>query len=387
MLFLGLSLLIRKVAIAFKILGANFLVMGYLLFTTYLVYGGLMTQYPHCFKTGSPLMYLVGPLYYYFILALSRPGFKMSGVHLLHLLPFVLHTVELGPFFILSAEEKVEAFYDLRNSELLSYPWGILSFRSHTLLKSGLTLLYMAAGFFLLRKSLTWRFPEKNMVLLWLQLDIVLKALTLGIVFFSYLFLEVFPKQFYRVGDMLFFSDFILCAIFLLLYPEISKETHIADRNTDDSAQQEAVHGDDEALLEDVLDEEEANPKEVANRYTRHFTPEYLNGIEKALAQWVLEEKYLVMDTTLARLANIIQIPYPHLSYYFNYVSKHKYKDWHNQLKIDYACRLMQEGKSKNLTIDAIAMTCGFASKATFYRLFKQRIGQTPSEYLEELSK
>ena len=47
----------------------------------------------------------------------------------------------------------------------------------------------------------------------------------------------------------------------------------------------------------------------------------------------------------------------------------------------------MQEGKYKTLNMEAISTACGFSSKATFYRLFKQRMGQTPSEYLEELGK
>jgi AraC-like DNA-binding protein len=122
-----------------------------------------------------------------------------------------------------------------------------------------------------------------------------------------------------------------------------------------------------------------------ADRYAQYFSPDYLGEIEKSLAQWVSEKKYLETDVTMGRLALAVGIPYHHLSYYFNYVSGEKFIDWRNRLKIDYACQLMREGQVKSLTIEAIANSCGFSSKATFYRLFKQIHGQTPSEYLEAL--
>lgn len=122
-----------------------------------------------------------------------------------------------------------------------------------------------------------------------------------------------------------------------------------------------------------------------ADRYAQYFSPDYLGEIEKSLAQWVSEKKYLETDVTMGRLALTVGIPYHHLSYYFNYVSGEKFIDWRNRLKIDYACQLMREGQVKSLTIEAIANSCGFSSKATFYRLFKQIHGQTPSEYLEAL--
>ena len=139
--------------------------------------------------------------------------------------------------------------------------------------------------------------------------------------------------------------------------------------------------------VEEPAPETPRDPAVPAGRYAQYFSADYLGEIEKALAQWVSEEKYLEADVTLGRLALTIGIPYHHLSYYFNYVSREKFIDWRNRLKVDHACRLLQEGKAKALTIEAVATACGFNSKATFYRLFKQTLGQTPSEYLEALGK
>ena len=40
-----------------------------------------------------------------------------------------------------------------------------------------------------------------------------------------------------------------------------------------------------------------------------------------------------------------------------------------------------------NYTIDAISAKCGFTSASTFYTLFAQRFGMTPSEYKKAISK
>ena len=40
-----------------------------------------------------------------------------------------------------------------------------------------------------------------------------------------------------------------------------------------------------------------------------------------------------------------------------------------------------------NYTIDAISAECGFTSASTFYTLFAQRFGMTPSEYKKAISK
>ena len=109
---LGLSLLIRRMSFGFRFLGAYFLAEGFTLYTTYLIYSKLIAEYPHFFKTGSPLMYLYGPLYYFFITGVFTPKYRFKLLDLVHLLPFVLHTVELLPYWILSGAEKTALFQE-----------------------------------------------------------------------------------------------------------------------------------------------------------------------------------------------------------------------------------------------------------------------------------
>ncbi len=55
------------------------------------------------------------------------------------------------------------------------------------------------------------------------------------------------------------------------------------------------------------------------------------------------------------------------------------FSEYVNMIRLDYACNLMKSDKS--LTIDAVSDESGFSSSRTFYRLFKERFGLTPSQY------
>lgn len=57
--------------------------------------------------------------------------------------------------------------------------------------------------------------------------------------------------------------------------------------------------------------------------------------------------------------------------------------DYINRLRLEYAVRMIKD--NKNFTIDYIAEASGFNSRSTFYRVFQNVYGMTPSQYLEIL--
>lgn len=52
-----------------------------------------------------------------------------------------------------------------------------------------------------------------------------------------------------------------------------------------------------------------------------------------------------------------------------------------NDLRLERFKKLLSDSANSHLNIDAIATECGFNSKSSFNRVFKQRMGMTPSEY------
>jgi AraC-like DNA-binding protein len=123
--------------------------------------------------------------------------------------------------------------------------------------------------------------------------------------------------------------------------------------------------------------------KPATEKYVQLFSEEYLQEMKDKLKAWIDQKQYLDPETTIATLAVQIKIPHHHLSYYFNTILEIKFTDWRNNLKIEYAATLFDQGLNNYLTLEAISSQCGFSSQSTFIRAFKNAKGMTPSEYMK----
>jgi AraC-like DNA-binding protein len=142
-------------------------------------------------------------------------------------------------------------------------------------------------------------------------------------------------------------------------------------------------------IVENNVDNREDSSKDVqpsihpSEKFIQLFSEGYLQEIKNKLQIWIDQKNFLDPDTNLSTLAVQIKIPQHHLSYYFNTILAIKYTDWRNNLKIDYAVSLLDQGLNKFITLEALSTQCGFLSQSTFIRAFKNAKGMTPSEYMK----
>lgn len=71
------------------------------------------------------------------------------------------------------------------------------------------------------------------------------------------------------------------------------------------------------------------------------------------------------------------------LSFLFNQYMQKSYYDYVNEYRVEEFKRLVAEGDSVKYTLSAMASMCGFSSRASFFRHFKNITGVTPAEYLK----
>ena len=211
------------------LLGLYFIVEGYISYTTYLVYSGWIVDCPHFFRTGSPLMYLHGPLFYFFIVAVFNPQHRLRLFDLVHLLPFVLHTVELWPYWGLPGTEKTALYKEFLQRGPMYSNWGLLTFREHVIIKSGLVIGYSFAIFYKIRPAIgqllaIWK---KQIIQSFLILDFFLRVGVFGMIFLFYLLFWLLPHGFMFLVDGIFFMDGFICAFFILLYPGFVSENFL----------------------------------------------------------------------------------------------------------------------------------------------------------------
>lgn len=94
---------------------------------------------------------------------------------------------------------------------------------------------------------------------------------------------------------------------------------------------------------------------------------------------------YLNPDLSRDNLLQIIHLNKNHFARMLQKNSGFKLTDYLNNLRIEHALVLLKTHPDH--TVQAIAANSGFNNMSTFYILFKQKVGMTPSEYKSALDK
>ncbi len=104
--------------------------------------------------------------------------------------------------------------------------------------------------------------------------------------------------------------------------------------------------------------------------------------IRKLKKVMVEEKPYLNNKLTVYELAAKVHIPSYYLSQIFNKELKSNFYDFINLYRVEEVKKKIKE--YPNFSLLAIALDCGFNSKASFNRIFKKQTQITPSEYLKK---
>ena len=135
-------------------------------------------------------------------------------------------------------------------------------------------------------------------------------------------------------------------------------------------------HGDDEERVE----------LKVKNLNRTNFsTQKKEEAFVDILNKFMMEQKpYFNSELTLSQLANELNVSTHYLSNILNnYIHKNFY-EFINNYRVDEVKKRIISHRNSNFTILAIALDCGFNSKATFNRIFKNYTGNTPSQFQKE---
>ena len=100
-----------------------------------------------------------------------------------------------------------------------------------------------------------------------------------------------------------------------------------------------------------------------------------------------MDEKkpYLNAELKLADLATEINYPIHDISQVLNQDLNQSFSDFVNNYRVEEVKRRLGDKAFQKYTLMAIAQQCGFNSKTSFYRIFKNETGKTPAEYLNDL--
>lgn len=358
-------------------------------------------QYPHFFRTTSPLLYMFMPLAYMYIRGVLKDETRFGKWDWVFFIPAFLHICELFPFYIKSTEEKRYFISVVLNdpSKLNNLASYMLSPHIHNILKAALGFVFMIFAFRLLwkyRPSVSKRLSiHYKTIYRWLMIySVTLMTMILLILFFSFVTvndrLQINTLMMVTVSVVYVLSLYLLFVPTILFgLPKLRTELMVAkmqDTNTGTISFSNHIIGSAAVTTGSGTNEisipADADAKTNAGRAEYDFS--YLEAY-KPLLEMHLEmgRPYLKPGYSLGDMSKETGIPEHHLSALLNKSYGNRFNDFINKQRLNY---LIQHFKPEweKFTLEGIAREIGFNSRTTFFNTIKKNTGLSPTAFFEQ---
>lgn len=306
----------------------------------------------------NPASFIIfSPALYFFTYELVNPGCRGKNKKLLINLFF------FTGFYIFIALNGIGDPYQLEKSEnLLSLYVLIGSITTVTLYYSFLTVKLVKIN----RRKLENEFSDTNPYIsldwiIWLIWAIFSMPIIGGISTLVSLHTEEGPAELFVLLSQLFFCGCVI--YFSLRQPVIYQTEAVFDKETEPSKSELS------SISYIALSEKE---KAI-----------YVDQIEACMVQ---EKPYLNSKIRMPELAKDLKIPRHIFSYVINEHFQMNFFRFINQYRVEYAKTLLEEGRHRDYTLEAISKMSGFNSKSTFNARFKEIAGMNPKQYQQSIS-
>ncbi len=319
----------------------------------YLLYiGNILLTYPDLYGVLVPVLYLMGPCFYFFICRSSNPTHQMRWIDLLHLAPALYFLYEWWPVY---------QWTDIRKLEVINTIVQLPEERPPLMrvLKAS-TLKLLLLGYCCAALLYLQRLQKRNIInrlrLSWLKKFTLTFA---GMIVLFFITMLLFWSQQWDGTIMELVMIFTLAAaIHVLGY---------------------VVLGRDRILPKLAL---ASNSSKYS---TSPLTPELLQDKKEIILSYLSEQKpWINSDFSLPVLSRETGIPRHHISQILNETLQTNFSDLINQYRVEEMKSRLKDGEHQRYSIAGIASACGFGSKSSFNRAFKRITGLTPSAWLDK---
>ena len=338
-----------------------------------ILYSEYILLFPHVFKTGLPLNFLIAPFSYLYVRAVLFNEKKIQKRDLIHLIPFVIVFINYIPFYLLPVNEKVTVIQNSLNywPDTFKYQAGFLPENFSILFRLILAIIYLVLQWNLIlsykkvHKESSIQIQISN-VLKWLKLF----TITSTVIFFGiigFMLTVFFLPSYYnddllmQIPSLLVSVGFFVMAAYLLTHPEI-------------------LSGLPFVKYKEV-------PSDVINDKSYMFSyinEDYKLEMERIVDYFKTEKPYLNKDLNINQVSVALAIPSRELSFIINNHFGQRFNDFLNKYRIEYITKKINKEYLSNYTIEGIASEAGFASKSTFNLAFKKYHQCTPTEYFSK---
>lgn len=351
--FMGVLLILSKGPNrrANRFLGTLFICYSLSILHFFLDRSGLYVQVPHLMRIGLPVLFLFGPLFYFYVKVLTDRTVRLRLLDFVHGIPFLVFVALMLPFYFSSGEEKIIEIERIKT----------FAAEPVFLIIATIQVIHLFAYMIPVRTILK-QYNEKikntkssleRINLRWLRTGTTLYLAVFGFIqLLTTLQAVGIPTvDLYHTSIPLIVTAIIYGLGYLgLRQPEIFSPA--------------------EEMAAGKKYEKSALTPEVAREYSSK-----VKGYVEA------EKPYLESELTLPLLADRVGIPAYQLSQVINESLGANFFDFINGYRVEEAKRLLQDPSRSAYTILAVAEEAGFNSKSAFNAAFRRFAGQTPSEF------
>lgn len=341
----------------------NFLIIWLALIAIFLGSGLLPFDVVDYFRPGIfPVLFLFGPVLYLYICSLTIENFRLKTILLLHLVPFAIiciHRSVVRPVSIWSSSVLSEnpsyifnkIYYSFLIVSLLTY-W---SFSLRLVLKHKRNIPFNFSNY-TPGNTLNWTIFVLSVFLIFFIADFsgfyINKVLNLKIPIISFfpvsLTVFAFAVVFFGINQV-------------VIYP------HYKNSVTDEG------------------EETETNDNIVKERLL--LSDKQIEELSEMVFQYLLSKKpYLDPEYSLQMMVDDLNISRQKLSYLINSGQKKNFYKLINEFRVREVKDRLSDPAFKHYTLLGIGLECGFNSKTSFNRIFKEETGLTPTDYKKQKS-
>lgn len=308
---------------------------------------------PHLSSIFPALVFILGPLIYFYVQALVIKDFKFRPKYILHFIPFVLILLLQIPYFVLDSVEKSKVLLDE-----YQHPEQSLFFSYIGIIQVMIYLIFSIKSIIKFSRDIKNYFSYTEKISLkWL----VNLMVSLVIIWTVWLLDTQYPILFLKYLEAIMFTFFIyFLGLKGINQPEIFKKMVVADQKPFEPVEMpQAKKYEKSGISSDIIEE----------------------CVLKLKKSMDVDKVYKNNQLTLSELANLIEIQSHHLSQLLNENLNSNFYDYVNGYRIQEVKEELLDPKNNNYTILALALEAGFSSKASFNKAFRKYTCLSPSEY------
>lgn len=319
-----------------------------------------------------PLSFVIGPLLFYYVKYAVAENKNISPKDYLHLIPAFLVVIYSLPYTTLPFSEKVKIAHHIQAvTQDYDYSISFFSLTNMLFIRPFHLLLYCIISLVYFKKD------TKKRKAVYGQLPVNYAIIKKWI--YALVGLQLFISLYCLLDS---YADFILNEYSGI----INQENYLRFLGIAFFLQNVLLFLFPKILFDTISYPDPTFAKTRPSQIKKGNSSETNQNIKELLNPYLVTNPFLQSGFNLSKMALDLQLSERVLSNYFNTELAISFSEWKNNQRIDFACKMIEEGKADKLTVEGISQNVGFSSRSKFIDAFKDRKGVVPSTYIKEFS-